>query len=253
MDLGSYQWSEASNGLLKAAERRRLIRNLLQGQLHQAMQALLYRLKPAAKRRHIELTALQVPDTAWLNELSDYVAEQQSDVMTLHCLRTWAFGWIVGQAFNLPIDDEAFYSACLMHDLGLTPGCQSQLADNAFQVTSARQAYKVCRQHQSPAFAERVYEAISQHLNPWLNRKHCSDEAFLLKTGAHMDVIGAYHFWLTEAELQAVHRCYPRTGFAAEITTTMESLAHHRCSHAGVLNRLGFPALVAKNPLNQRF
>lgn len=249
--LGSYRWSERSHGLLNRSEKRQLMRMLVQTQLNETLQRWLYWLKPAAKRRWVDLNQLNVPDTAWIAEVDDYVNHQQSTVMTLHCLRTWAFGWVLGQAFKLEFDEEVLYSASMMHDLGLTEGCQSQLQTTAFQVVGAREAHDFCQTQRSLSFAEQVYEAISLHLNPWLSRSQHSHEAFLLKTGAHMDVIGAYHFWLTPNELVTIHQRYPRTGFAEDIKTTMHQLPHHSCSHAGVLNKLGFPALVDKNPLNQ--
>jgi hypothetical protein len=249
--LGSRHWSERSHGLLSGKEKRQLMRMLIQTQLHETLQRWLHYLKPAAKRRWVDINQLKVPDTAWVEDVDDYVNGLQSQVMTLHCLRTWAFGWVVGQAFKLEFDEEVLYSASMMHDLGLTEACQTQLATTAFQVVGAREAHDFCQARRPLPFAEQVYEAISLHLNPWLSRSEHSHEAFLLKTGAHMDVIGAYHFWLTPNEHATIHQRYPRTGFARDIKTTMQQLPHHSCGHAGVLNKLGFPKLVDKNPLNQ--
>ncbi|ASP40666.1 hypothetical protein CHH28_19220 [Bacterioplanes sanyensis] len=248
--LGSYRWSESSEGLLNPHEKRQLVAMLLRTQVHQLMQRWLYWLKPAAKRRLVDLDKLKAPDTAWAAEVNEYVHGQQSAVMTLHCLRTWAFGWVVGQAFKLQVDEEVLYSASMMHDLGLTKGCQPQLRQTAFQVVGARAAYEFS-QSRGLSFAEQVYEAISLHLNPWLNHQQCGNETFLLKTGAHMDVIGAYHFWLSPTEQDTIHRRYPRRGFADEIKASMHTQPHHPCSHAGVLNALGFSSLVDNNPLNQ--
>ncbi|MFG6175649.1 HD domain-containing protein [Halomonas sp. THAF12] len=250
---GSFSWSETTQGVLSARDKAHLVYQLVRSQLHERLSRLAWRLdRSRIRRRGVELARLRPPHSAFCRRVEDRVAAEYSPALLAHCYRTWWMGALVGEMLGLEADAETLYVACLMHDVGLTDGHAGCITSTAFQVTGAREARRLALDAQwRDADAIRLYEAISYHLNPWLDAGRHTPEALLVKYGAHMDVAGAHRHLLPAKTLAEIHRRHPRDGFRQEITRSIESLPHRTGSHAEVLRRMGFARLAERNPLDR--
>ena len=65
------------------------------------------------------LTA-RIPDSKIAKEATELLLEVSPAFLANHCLRTFIFGDLLGQAANLNYDLEILYLGSLLHDLGLT-------------------------------------------------------------------------------------------------------------------------------------
>jgi len=243
----------STSGVLSKPQQLAFIGKLIQSQCHEQMSRWAWHFRlTKASRRSVDLDKLRVPDTLLVKQTQSIVSDRYTPVMYAHCQRTWQFAWVAAQALDIQFDDEAFYIACLMHDLGLTEPCCQHIANEGFQLVGAKESVEFLNNQGMPkSRANVVYEAIARHLHPGTSLRNSEPESYLLKIGAHMDVIGSYSHYVQHHNLLRIHQQYPRTGFPDEIIQTINQLPHQPNSHAGVLGRLGFARLVKKNPLNQ--
>lgn len=240
-------------GTLNKFEQFSFIAKLIQSQCHEQLSRWAWHFKlTRASRKTVDLGALRIPDTHLVKQTEQLVADRYTPVMYAHCQRTWQFAWVVANAFNIHFDEEAFYIACLMHDLGLTEPCCHKIADKGFHLLGAEESARFLNGNGVAEDRIRlVTKAIERHLHPGTSLRNSDPESYLLKIGAHMDVIGSYVHYIESDNLACIHKSYPRTGFNKEIVETINELPHQPNSHAGVLGRLGFAKLVYKNTLNQ--
>ncbi|EAT11522.1 hypothetical protein HF888_12620 [Bermanella marisrubri] len=239
-------------GTLNKLEQFGFIAKLIQSQCHEQLSRWIWRFKlTGASRKTVDLEALRTPDTHLVKQTEQLVGDRYTPVMYAHCQRTWQFAWVVARAFDIHFDEEAFYIACLMHDLGLTEPCCHNVTDKGFHVLGAEESARFLNGRGVERDRVRlVTEAIERHLHLGTNLRNSEPESYLLKIGAHMDVIGSFAHYIESKNLASIHKSYPRSGFNQEIVKTINELPHQPNSHAGILRRLGFAKLVYDNPLN---
>ena len=69
----------------------------------------------------MDLDAVRVPDSALAKAAESYVSALSSGSLVNHLYRTYYWGTLLAQADKVRIkDEELFYVAALLHDLGLT-------------------------------------------------------------------------------------------------------------------------------------
>src|SRR5580698_1005517 len=67
-----------------------------------------------------EIAGVRIPDSALAQKAVDLAFRVSPAVVWTHVLRTFVFGALVGQAQNQRYDEELFFLASVLHDLGLT-------------------------------------------------------------------------------------------------------------------------------------
>lgn len=110
-------------------------------------------------------------------------------VLFNHSVRAYVYGRAVGEAQGLQpgesYDDETFFLACLLHDIGLV---EQGDRDQRLEVDGADLAMQFLRENGSPqSRADVVWDSIALHTSPGMaNRK--GPEVALLYTGARIDI-----------------------------------------------------------------
>lgn len=251
--IGSYGWSESTDGLLSKSEKARLMTGLLRSQLHQV----LGRCLKAAGFYHNRLARMDAariphPDSAIVREVEVEALSLYSPELWRHCQRSYAFGMLLAQFHGVRPDAERLYLGSLFHDYGLTPTHAGRSEQCGFELVGARCAHDFVARHGWEQTASRaLYESISLHLNPWLSFQQNEIEAVLLQRGATLDVIGNDAHLIPGHELEQVHARHPRHGFREAIIDTMHTISHPSDSRAGFLFSCGFVRLADNNILDK--
>jgi hypothetical protein len=249
--VGKRAWA-LSGGSLRKQDRIRLVAQALLVQ----MSLLPLRLRTqlgfgdsAASR--IDLSAIRFPDSIASRRASELAESLSAPWLFNHCLRTYVWGAMLAQSEQIKFDEELFFVASALHDLGLTesrkckePGCA------CFAVEGARAAEQFAAEiGWENERRERLSEAILLHLNIRVGLQF-GPEAYLLHEGAAFDVIGARIRELHPASVESVLEQYPRGTFKQEMSAAMKEQARERPrSRAAFLVGLGFVGMIRSAPL----
>lgn len=130
-------------------------------------------------------------------------------------MRTYLFGYRLGQKNQLKFDAELLYLGAIMHDLGLTTAFEGE---QRFEVDGADAAKKfVVENGLGEEKAEIVWDAIALHTSIGIaSRKR--PEIALVHMGAGLDVFGMGADELSADVVHEVFETYPRLGLADSIT-----------------------------------
>lgn len=179
-------------------------------------------------------------------------AEQlQPPWLNQHVLRTFAWGSLLALNAGLAHDRSLLFSACVLHDLGLTTFA-AEPPGHCFAVRGARAARTLlCAAGANAAQARLAARAILRHLDLEVPASHGA-EAHLLHVGAGLDVVGARRREVPPSLTQEVLVRHPRLGMKQAICLCMRREAHQAPdTRAGVLvHHLGFLALIERAPFN---
>ena len=245
--LGTLAWAELTRGNLRRSDRRKQILSALGIKLSLMAKSLL-RLHP--KIHHVDLDTIIIPDSAIAQNATDLCQEVSSDMLANHCLRTYFWGALLAAADNLNYDAELFYTAALLHDLGLTENFSFKNTNcDCFAYEGAIAAEKFARDKGCwpREKSQRLAEAICLHLN-LIVPQHLGIEAHLLHEGAVADLIGARINSISPDNTKSVLERYPRLKFKEEIIPLLSEQAKRRpqcrmaLHMAGGLGKLIFKA-----------
>lgn len=134
-----------------------------------------------------EVSGIRIPDSELARKATLLVKELSSEALYHHVLRTYVFGALIAQRQDLKFDEELFYLAAVLHDLGLTERFSSV---TRFEVAGADAADAFLAEQGVPEHRrEVIWDAIALHTSVGIaNRKR--PEIALVHFGAGMDVIG---------------------------------------------------------------
>lgn len=119
------------------------------------------------------------------------------------------FWWCVGKKYGFKYDQELFYLASVLHDIGLT---EQVCCKHSFEYEGADHAEKFLRSHSfSQDKIDVVREAIILHTSEIAEEKQ--PEIALVHFGAGMDVIGLRIEDISEETFNFIIETYPRLGF----------------------------------------
>jgi hypothetical protein len=126
-----------------------------------------------------------------------------------HAMRTFLFGSLVGRALGQKFDEEIFYLASLLHDLGLTERFQG---DPPFEIQGAEAAKHFLEEH---AYAKDkvgiVWDGIAMHTSAI--GQHKQPEIALVGAGAAADVVEPDFSQIKKSDVDEIVKAFPRLKF----------------------------------------
>jgi hypothetical protein len=159
-----------------------------------------------------------------------------------HCLRSWLYADALAQVDRIDHDRELLFTACVLHDIGLTPAHWGRRAA-CFGVEGAMAAHDLALAHGYPR-AREVAEAITLHLQVDV-RLRDGAEAHLLHIGTTTDLLGVRARDVPGDVRHEIARRHPRDGLASEMAGLVGRQARLRPrSRIAVLHRSGFSAAI---------
>jgi len=249
--VGSLAWSLRTGGRLGRRDKLRLTAQAMLVRIGALPSKLRDRLGIGAKSvARVDMDRIRIPDTRAASEALDLCSAVSSPALRNHCLRTYLWGCLLSSARSMSFDEELFYIASILHDLGLTErhnGKERRAHCFAVEGAYAARAFATARGW-SEARSDTLFEAISLHLNVRVDLSS-GLEAHLLHQGAALDVIGARLEEIAPADSQAVLVRHPRLGFKRELHEAIKLQCHARPqSRVNFLYGLGFGGLIKRAP-----
>jgi len=187
----------------------------------------------------------RIPDSKIAKEATELLLEVSPAFLANHCLRTFVFGDLLGQAANLNYDLEILYLGSLLHDLGLTERFDGT---ESFEIDGANAAYAFLKEHGLPLEkAALVREAIALHLSLAAAQKQA--EIALVRAGAGVDIRGR---GISSQAIAQVVAAYPRLGFKKGLIEVCRSQAERKPTStiAGMFQQ-GFADVVSTAPFDE--
>ena len=124
---------------------------------------------------------------------------------------------------KLKYDKEVYFSAAILHDIGLTESRLSPLTQCCFAVSGGHQAHDFLLSKDHPAAkAQIVGDAISAHLNLHLPVRKYGEVASLVAKGAVCDLFGFEKRKLPEKFKSDLLRAYPAGDLQAALLSNEE-------------------------------
>jgi hypothetical protein len=212
-DLGTIAWTERTGGTLSRRERLALARPLLRGHRDIVLGTLALAVRRHAGRTStVDPSALEPPDSALARDAEATAERLLSPAVLNHSRRAFAWGAAIAALDGIAFDRELFWVASMFHDAGLPSG----IPDVDFTVRSAALARFFADRHGLPAGSrEVVTNAIALHHTPGVT-PDAGPEAFLLSSGAAVDVFGLRAADLPDGVRRDVVRQHPRLRFKEE-------------------------------------
>ncbi len=240
--LGDTQWIESHHGRLRWHNRM--------VQLAQGVWAKLRENSAATPARQLTATQIVPPDTAICIAALALAESVSAPYLYNHTLRSYFFAQLLDPS-TAPVDDEAFFVAVVLHDLGLTQRylLPADGQQHCFTAPAATEAFSLARQHGwSDVRARLVADAISLHLNVVVRAEH-GREAQLVRLGSGADVVGQGLSALPTHHIGSVVARYPRLNMKREIRAVLENESKLRPrSRVGFLcHGLQFAKLIERN------
>lgn len=255
MSIGTLDWMQRS-GMLSLTERWRLTIAAIRGRarLRHSARASGESVSALTVNR-LELDALEYIEPPWdaLAFAASTAAQAlQPQWLTNHGWRSYAWGTLLALEANLEYDKNLFFSACMLHDIGLTSHAASP-SEQCFTMRSARAARTILqRAGASETQLQCVAEAITLHMNLAVGPEQ-GVEAHLLQAGAALDVVGQRSQEIPAVLQDAVHRVHPRLGFKSAFCDCVQAEARALPnSRLGLyVRRLGFVDLIQRAPFDE--
>jgi len=188
----------------------------------------------------------QMARTAW--QVAD---SRQPPWLTNHCLRTHAWGQVLGAVADLRFDDEILFAAAMLHDAGLTDLASSP-ADHCFALRGARLARQVLAPVAESGRVQAVAESIARHLDLQVDPRG-GVEAHLLQAGAMIDVTGRGLSRVPATVRDRVLTLHPRTGMKEKLCECMRLVADQapRTRASIYVRHFGFLDLIRSAPFEE--
>lgn len=169
---------------------------------------------------------ITIPDTELVRDITDYIREQENDLLFHHSRRVFLFGALMGRRRELDVDLELLYAGAMFHDLGLTE--QFHSSQLRFEVDGANAARDFLAARGVDADgANAVWTGIALHTTPGVP-EFMRPEVALVTAGVETDVLGIWYHQVTDAEREAVVAAHPRPDFKNQILAAFTEGNVHR-------------------------
>lgn len=210
ISVGSVAWGEATRGVLSEIEKGQLLENfkfIFSQERLDSERRRLGLLNP----KFIPLADLAPPDTRMVRESLELVQGIYKPTLLRHCWRTYFFGALIAAHDGVDFDRELGFTACMLHDLGLTPTSDPQPCECCFAASGGVHARDFllskgfARNH-----ADTVGHAVAVHLNYHVPSEEHGAVAFLVTRGAICDVFGTGTSRMSDQSIKDVLAEYSR-------------------------------------------
>ncbi|WP_298260789.1 HD domain-containing protein [uncultured Litoreibacter sp.] len=210
--MGTLRWGDASNGKLSRGNTLALVRNLAFVQAREVADAVRQRFGLLSVS-DLSLDAMHAPTTPLAQDALEHAQETHSQALLFHSWRTYYLGRFIAEQRGIEYNNEVFFAAAILHDLGLTRDNATPLSACCFAVQGARQAKSfldLCG-HGGTA-NDKISEAIALHLNIHVSSRVHGAEAFMLARGATCDLFGFGRRRVKKTNLIDLFDRFPREG-----------------------------------------
>src|SRR5260370_42408225 len=89
---------------------------------------------------NLDHTDLPPPDTRMAKDAEEFARDTHTQDLLSRGYRTYYFGAMIAACRKLKYDKEAYFSAAILHDIGLTESRLTPLTQCCFAVSAGRQA-----------------------------------------------------------------------------------------------------------------
>ncbi len=246
--MSNLAWARATGGRLSQLESAAFVRDI---SLLMARRLFARGKKPVLTGPFDVEAAVRLPDTPLVAAAVEECRQACHPAIAAHCLRTFAWASLVGNARGLTCDREALAVAAMLHDVELGHidrradtgcacfACASALAAELFALTHGRDRN----------WAGCVGDAIARHLDPIVSIDD-GVEAHLLQAGAGIDVIGAGLGLIPKSARTRILDAFPREDFKSVMTDCMEREGRYGGrTRASRLMSIGFGRRIRDAPL----
>ncbi|MCK2218496.1 cyanamide hydratase [Actinomadura sp. ATCC 31491] len=171
-----------------------------------------------------------------------------SPALLNHCVRSYLWGAMYGAAHRIAFDDELFYVAALLHDIGLTEAFDSHRLP--FEEAGGQLGWVFGVAAGWPAErAARVTDIVVTHMRADVP-PDADPESHLLQVATSWEVVGRHpEEFPPDARADLLAR-YPRLGFGAEFLACFEDQARRKADSAAAASvRNDAAGRIAANPL----
>jgi hypothetical protein len=220
--FGTLEWGKKNNGVLTRTERLHFLRNmafLAAREVTDIVRTKLGLLKPV----NLELSDLTPPDTRMVKDAEELARDTHTQDLLSHAYRSYYFGAMIAAYRKLKYDSEVYFTAAILHDIGLTESRIAPLKQCCFAVSGGRQARDFLLNKDHPAVkAHIVGDAISAHLNLHLPVRKYGAVASLVAKGAVCDLFGFEKRRLPEKFKSDLLRTYPAGDLQAALLSKEE-------------------------------
>lgn len=168
------------------------------------------------------------------------------DYLVSHSVRAYCWGAAIAAGEGWTFDRQVYWTASLMHDLGLARIPRNTMC---FEVEGAEFARRFLeRLGMKTAEADRVAIAIILHMQPDVTLAD-GVESVLLDRATSLDVRGE-GYELVDSVRSRVMRDYPRRAFDRRFVAAIarEAAIRPTCQSARLLNRTGLADWMARSP-----
>jgi hypothetical protein len=139
----------------------------------------------------LEFSDFAPPDSRMAKDAEVFARETHTQDLLSHGYRTYYFGAILASYGRLKYDKELYFTAAVLHDIGLTDSRTVPLTACCFAVSGGRQVHDfLIGKGHPPEKAQIVGDAISAHLNLYLPVREYGEVAALVAKGAVCDLFG---------------------------------------------------------------
>jgi len=172
---------------------------------------------------NLDFSDLTPPDTRMAKDAEEFARDTHTQDLLSRGYRTYYFGAMIAACRKLKYDKEVYFSAAILHDIGLTESRLTPLTQCCFAVSGGRQARDFLLSKDHPAAkAQIVGDAISAHLNLHLPVRKYGEVASLVAKGAVCDLFGFEKRKLPEKFKSDLLRAYPAGDLQAALLSNEE-------------------------------
>jgi hypothetical protein len=245
-DIGTLSWLERMGGKLAWRDRMLFLAQGVRAKIEARR-----RIRSGMKVRFREIEDILPPDSAIVREAVAMCQDASEPFLFNHCFRAYFWARLLDDDPR-PFDDEALFTAFMLHDMGITERYRLQGdTHQCFTLPGARLANELAAKHGwSDKRANIGAEAIALHLNVVVDPAH-GKEAVMLRTGSGGDVAGLGLDLLHRDQIDDVVARYPRLGLKGKIIAPLRIETRERpcCRIAFLRKMLGFDTLIRDAPM----